>query len=217
MQAAAALLSPGGDGGVLVLDGMNLSDAATVAGRLQSLTEIASLDHAEAITVATRIGVHYGHVANYTNARGIQRPTGLSVFIADEIAGDEYARSCKGIIVTRLVADTLAGGSNQRLNSEFEILPKVTPRRGIAIGNTDSGLSQADKIAKEGEGDIRTPTTPDREDKDDSPAPFADSRTAIITATTTSSGEAEATRKSEMAATAALSQPTEPTANTTAS
>jgi hypothetical protein len=83
-------------------DGVNLPDAAAIASRLQSLTEIESLDRAEAIAVEIRIGVHYGPVAHYVNARGIERPTGLAVFVAEDIASDEHARSRKGIILTRL-------------------------------------------------------------------------------------------------------------------
>jgi hypothetical protein len=75
MQVATALLSPGGDGGVLVLDRVNLSAAAMIASR---------------------------------------------------IAGDEHARSRNGIILTRLLADSLAGGSSQRLASEFAPLPRLT-------------------------------------------------------------------------------------------
>ena len=134
MQAATALLSPGGDGGVLVLEGVNLLDAAGIASRLQLLTELESLGHDESIAVEIRIGVHYGPVSRYVNARGIERPTGLAVFVADEIAGDEHARSRRGIILTYLLADSLAGGSNQRLASEFERLPKLTsgPASGVA-------------------------------------------------------------------------------------
>jgi class 3 adenylate cyclase len=133
MQVATALLSPGGDGGVLVLEGVPPADVAAIALRLQALTEIESLDHDEAIAVETRIGVHYGPVVYYMNARGIERPTGLAVFVADEIAGDEHARSRKGIALTRLLADSLAGGGSQRLASEFEQLPKLTsgPANGV--------------------------------------------------------------------------------------
>jgi class 3 adenylate cyclase len=122
--AAAAQLSPGGDGGVLVLEG--LANAAAFAARLRELAEIESLDHAEAIAVKTRIGVHYGQVTDYVNARGITRPTGRDLFIADEIAGDSHARDHSGIVVTRQLADSLAGGSTTRLTAEFEPLPPLT-------------------------------------------------------------------------------------------
>ena len=133
MQAAMALQSPGGDGGVLALDGVSLSEAAMIASRLQALSEIESLDHSEAIAIEIRIGVHYGQVVRYVNAHGIERPTGLALFAADDIAGDEHARSRKGIILTRLVADSLAGGSSQRLATEFEPLPRLTtgPASGV--------------------------------------------------------------------------------------
>jgi hypothetical protein len=75
---------------------------------------------------------HYGPVAHYLNARGISRPTGLTVFVADEIASDDHARSRMGIIFTRLLVDSLTAGSNQRLASEFEALPR--PTTGPASG-----------------------------------------------------------------------------------
>jgi class 3 adenylate cyclase len=146
MQAGTALLSPGGDGGVLVLEGVNLPDAAAIAARLQVLAEIESRDHHEDIAVALRIGVHYGPVMHYTNARGISRPTGLAVFIADEIAGDEHARSRHGVILTHLLAECVAGGSHQQLESEFEKIRALTsgPANGLdRFVKTDAGPKRA--------------------------------------------------------------------------
>ena len=55
------------------------------------------------------------------------------MFVTDEIASDDHARSRKGIIFTRLLADSLTAGSNQRLASEFEALPRPTsgPASGV--------------------------------------------------------------------------------------
>jgi class 3 adenylate cyclase len=168
MQVGAALLSPGGDGGVLVLEAVGLTDAASIAARLQSLTEIESLGRDEAIAVDIRIGVHYGQVMHYVNARGIERPTGLALFAADEIAGDKAARSLHGIVLTRLVASHTAGGSDERLASEFKRLPKlasgpasgvdrfvkVDPRRARAVE-----AAQASKpMSAQAPGSAPTPT-----------------------------------------------------------
>lgn len=115
---ASMLLSPGGDGGVLVLDGVKPAQAANIAFELHKLTEIESRDHDDPIAVRLRIGVHYGHVTSYRNARGLTRPTGRDVFVADEIASDEHARKAPGVILTKKVADSVAGGS-----AAFQPLP----------------------------------------------------------------------------------------------
>lgn len=44
MATATALLSPGGDGGVLVLEGPSLADAAALSSRLRALARIESRD-----------------------------------------------------------------------------------------------------------------------------------------------------------------------------
>jgi hypothetical protein len=133
MATATSLLSPGGDGGVLVLEGPSLADAAALSSRLRDLAKIESRDHAEAIGVEIRIGIHYGHITHYVNARGVERPTGIDVFIADDIAGDAHARAQNGIILTRLLADSLAGGSQAELDALFEPLPPLAsgPAAGL--------------------------------------------------------------------------------------
>jgi class 3 adenylate cyclase len=129
-----ALLSPGGDGGVLVLRGVSLREAAQIATTLRDLSEVESLGQSDAIEVKVRIGVHYGPVFEYRNARGISRPAGIEVFVADEIASDEHARQKKDVIVTRHLADSTAGGSREQLAVLFEELPALTegPAAGIA-------------------------------------------------------------------------------------
>ncbi len=133
MPSETALLSPGGDGGVIVLPGLPLAEAASIASRLRGLTEIESIDSSDTTAVATRIGVHYGQITDYVNARGVVRPTGLDIFLADGIAGDAHARGKDDIIITRLVADSWVAGSNARLASEFEQLPPMAsgPAAGV--------------------------------------------------------------------------------------
>jgi len=127
-----ALLSPGGDGGVVALRGLSLSDAGQVAERLRTLANSESLGHSDSIAVRLRIGVHYGHITDYQNARGIARPAGLELFVADEIAGDDVARTKKDIIVTNHLADAIANGNQEELSSIFEELPRLS--KGPAAG-----------------------------------------------------------------------------------
>lgn len=125
MANSTALISPGGDGGVLVVPGLAVQDGAVIASRLRELSITESLEHAEAIAVAPRLGVHYGQICSYVNARGSMRPTGIALFAADDIAGDTLAKKKEGIVITRLIADAITGGSNARLVSEFEMLDQI--------------------------------------------------------------------------------------------
>jgi hypothetical protein len=97
------------------------------------LTEIESRDHLAAIAVAIRIGVHYGQITHYVNARGIQLPTGSELFTADEIAGDDHARARDSVIFTHKLADSLADGSVEAMQQAFEELPALPsgPAKGV--------------------------------------------------------------------------------------
>jgi hypothetical protein len=121
-----ALVSPGGDGGVVVLRDVSLPQAAQIAERLRDLAQNESIGHSEAIAVKIRIGAHYGPVTEYRNARGVLRPAGLELFVADEIAGDELARKKNDIIVTHHLAESIANGSHEERAAIFEELPPLT-------------------------------------------------------------------------------------------
>lgn len=123
---ASALLSPSGDGGVFVLAGVRPAQAADIASELYKFIEIESRDHADPITGSFRVGAHYGQVTSYHDARGLTRPAGLEVFVADEIASDEHARRLPGVILTKMVADSVAGGSAEQSHLKFEPLPVRT-------------------------------------------------------------------------------------------
>lgn len=97
-----SVISPGGDGGVIVFR-MPKGMALALAGQFQrELAEAANFTGPE-IDPMCRIGVHYGKVQLYQTAGGIWRPTGIEVFIADEIAGDQEARKHNGVIYTNAI------------------------------------------------------------------------------------------------------------------
>ncbi len=117
--------SPGGDGGLLVLQtkpGIALGEYIGIAFELIEKLKVESDNKDSNIDVKSRVGIHYGSISLYTNAEGVQRPTGLTCFIADEIASDALAKQKGGIVVTNSIKGSLFGGSEQRFQSEYELL-----------------------------------------------------------------------------------------------
>ena len=117
--------SPGGDGGILVLTQISQADAYAVANDLAKLLSIESDHHTSMTKVQSRIGLHYGQVALYENAEGLLRPTGLDLFVADEIAGDDVARQGTGVVFTEPLKESIGEGSIKDFDREFEELPAL--------------------------------------------------------------------------------------------
>lgn len=115
-------LSPGGDGGVLVMPDLRLTDGARFCQELSELAEIENRDLARSINVTMRIGVHYGRITTFKSADGQLRPVGRDLFVADAIAGDAIARRRPGVIMTKQIAKALAGGSNEHFRDRFDAL-----------------------------------------------------------------------------------------------
>ncbi len=117
--------SPGGDGGILVLQtkpGIALDEYIDIAFKLIKKLEVESDNRDSNIDVKSRVGIHYGPISLYTNAEGTQRPTGLTCFIADEIASDALAKQKGGLVITNEIKDSLCDGSKERFQSEYESL-----------------------------------------------------------------------------------------------
>jgi len=127
-NGAGISFSPGGDGGVLSLTQVPLGRAFGLATELASLLEAAGTTQAEDAPVRARIGVHYGQVLPYENAEGVARPTGLSLFDADGLAGDAEARRYDAVVVSGALIESAALGAGKLTASRFqEIAPLVTP------------------------------------------------------------------------------------------
>jgi hypothetical protein len=117
--------SPGGDGGILILpiklEG-SLSEYIDLAFGLIEKLEVESDSKDSNIDVKSRVGVHSGIIILYQNAEGILRPTGITCFIADEIASDDLAKQQGGIIITEKIKGSLYDGSIKRFEREYESL-----------------------------------------------------------------------------------------------
>ncbi len=126
-DGAGISLSPGGDGGVLSLTQVPLGRAFGLATELASLLEAADTTQAEDAPVRARIGVHYGQVLPYENAEGVARPTGLSLFDADGLAGDAEARRYDTVVVSGALIESAGLSAGKLTASRFqEIAPLVT-------------------------------------------------------------------------------------------
>jgi hypothetical protein len=119
--------SPGGDGGVIVLQAEKRS-GYQLAERLAKLLQIESAGRDDRIHVRTRIGVHYGPVYLYTNAVGVLRPIGHVCFVADAIASDQTSvgSSSRSVVFSEAFLDIVTDGSREYFVREFEELPALS-------------------------------------------------------------------------------------------
>lgn len=125
---AGVSFSPGGDGGVLALTQVPLGRAFSLATDLANLLEAASTTQADHASVRARIGVHYGQTQSYESAEGTTRPTGLALFEADGLTGDNEARRYDALVISGALIESAARGSKRFEASHFhEIPPLVTP------------------------------------------------------------------------------------------
>jgi hypothetical protein len=118
--------SPGGDGGIIILpikQGISLEEYIEIAFKLIETLEVESDSRNSNIDVKSRVGIHYGAVNLYNDAESILRPTGLTCFIADEIASDAIAKQKSGIVITEAIKDSLYRGNLKRFHKEYEPLP----------------------------------------------------------------------------------------------
>ncbi len=120
--------SPGGDGGILILPiklDVSLEEYLRLAFDLIEKLEVESDSKDSNIDVKSRVGVHSGIILLYQNAEGIPRPTGLTCFIADEIASDDLAKQQGGIIITEKIKGSLFSGSTKLFEQEYESLTSL--------------------------------------------------------------------------------------------
>ena len=78
--------SPGGDGGLFVFPDVEHADGRGILRRLQREFNTETRLNDGAASVEVRIGAHYGRVALYRNAQGVEVPTGWHCFVADQVA-----------------------------------------------------------------------------------------------------------------------------------
>lgn len=128
-EGSSFYFSPGGDGGILVFRGDSKKYINT-ALEFVALLAVESDNKDPNIDVKSRVGLHYGVVNLYRNAEGIERPTGLICFIADEIASDKLAKKRVGIVITEPIKGLLFAGSETRFQQEYESLESL--KNGVA-------------------------------------------------------------------------------------
>lgn len=125
--------APGGDGGILVLSGQG-SDRARryLVDELRVLLERASGLNAEAADVRCRMGLHYGQIAIYKNAEGVDRPTGRVCFIADRLVSK---RGQPGrVVYSKALQDTLARDEAEYESDYDELKPVDCPPDKNPVG-----------------------------------------------------------------------------------
>jgi hypothetical protein len=131
--SAGISFSPGGDGGVLVLTQVPLERAFGLARDLATLLEAASTTQAAEAPVRARIGVHYGQVHAYLNAEGVQRPTGLSLFEADALAGDAEARRYDAVVISGALIESASHGARQIEADRFQRIAEIKTQQGTTL------------------------------------------------------------------------------------
>ena len=126
--------SPGGDGGIVVLQGTKQA-GFVLAERLTRLLHVESAGREKKIQVHTRIGIHYGPVVLYQNAAGVLRPTGRVCFVADAVASDQTPTESphRAVVITDAFIDAVAEGSRELFAREFEEMRPLShgPAKGL--------------------------------------------------------------------------------------
>jgi class 3 adenylate cyclase len=131
LRGVGIYFSPGGDGGVLALTQVPPGRALPLATELADLLAAAGTTQSADAPVQVRIGVHYGQVLSYENAEGVTRPTGLALFDADGLAGDEEARRYQGVVISDALIESAAKGVAE--GHRFEKIGPFTTAQGTTI------------------------------------------------------------------------------------
>jgi hypothetical protein len=118
---ANMFFSPGGDGGVVVLENVR-EDAYGIALGLARAFLVESEYKEGVISVEARIGINYGVVPLYHDLRDVVRPTGLECFIADELTSDEQGKKA-GLVFSEPLKNVISEGSQRTLENDFHELP----------------------------------------------------------------------------------------------
>jgi tetratricopeptide (TPR) repeat protein len=133
LRATRLLFSPGGDGGVLAIEGAHASQAHRIAEELEMRLDVASWSKASDTAARARIGLHYGRVLLYENAEKITRPTGPALFDADALAGDDAARNHDSIVFSEPLIQVASHGSRKYQAQEFEKIDDLASAQGHPI------------------------------------------------------------------------------------
>lgn len=131
-ESVQLYFSPGGDGGIIALSGTDPARGYSVAEQFLHLLDVESQFRQKEIDVRCRIGIHYGQISLYENAEGKLRPAGSTLFVADEIAGDEIARERSEVIITEPLREAV--GQIHVFQRDFERLAPLEkgPGQGIS-------------------------------------------------------------------------------------
>jgi class 3 adenylate cyclase len=132
--ASSLYFSPGGDGGIIVLE-VSKRFGHQAAERMTTQLLVESLGKDERVQVHTRVGIHYGPVNVYRNAGGVLRPTGPVCFIADAIASDQKPGGSRpsSVVFSEVFRDVVGEGNNEFFSQAFKELPPLPngPAKGI--------------------------------------------------------------------------------------
>lgn len=118
-------LSPGGDGGWLLLpvDEVSKDRGYQFAERIVSAFAVEDDNKSATAGALSRVGLHYGPVVLYMDAEGAWRPTGPTCFIADMLAGDTIEGS--GLVISGEFESIPTFGSRSRFQAEYRSLPEI--------------------------------------------------------------------------------------------
>jgi len=141
--------SPGGDGGIIVLQ-TKKREGYEAAERIAQLLQVESQGRHEQVQAVSRIGLHYGPVYLYNNAVQLVRPTGQVCFVADSLASDLAVSTIprEMVVFSEAFIDIAAEGSKEffRLNyeeiSQLQEGPAKGLRRFVKRANTSEATQE---------------------------------------------------------------------------
>lgn len=127
------LLSPGGDGGIIMISGMTLENAYNFANGIHEKLGVLDRLRTKDAGSAVRVGVHYSGIAVYTDANGVRRGIGTSLFVADALANDEKGRQEESVVYSNEFKKIASHGDNQLFEENFKQLDSIKTETGFVV------------------------------------------------------------------------------------
>lgn len=127
------IMSPGGDGAILIVTGMSLSEAYNFANDVHDKLNVLDRLRTEDAGTSVRVGVHYAGVAVYLDGTGTKRGTGAALFIADDLANDEKGREEDVVVFSSIFKSVAAHGDESLFRERFRVLTPLMSSTGIQV------------------------------------------------------------------------------------
>ena len=132
-KGSELIMSPGGDGAILIVTGMTLAEAYNFANDIHDKLDVLDRLRTGDAGTSVRVGVHYAGIAVYTDRTGIKRGTGAALFIADDLANDEMGKNENAVVFSSIFKGIAAHGDDDLFGERFRMLGPLVSSTGIVV------------------------------------------------------------------------------------